>query len=294
MSEEALADLVAAVRQSPKYRRLSVDLIRRVGADALANRRRHKEAVEATRRKLHQVAGAYWERKTGPSWERWLDVLRMARSDEGPEALRTACASVMAHHASTRERLGILDVFYTTILADLAPIRSVLDLACGLNPLAIPWMRLAPGATYTAIDVYEDLAGFLNEALALLCVDGRAEARDLLGFQAEDSGEGPPDVAFLLKTLPCLEQIDRNAAERLLESVPARCLIVSFPAQSLCGRRKGMPEQYEARFRELIAERDWQVERFVFPTEVAFRVTKAVSHQPSVKTNAPAPLTADG
>ena len=35
--------------------------------------------------------------------------------------------------------------------------KVILDLACGLNPLAAAWMPLAPGATYHAVDVYQDM-----------------------------------------------------------------------------------------------------------------------------------------
>ena len=53
----------------------------------------------------------------------------------------------------------------------------MLDVACGLNPLAIPWMNLAPNATYHAIDIYEDMMRFLGKAVNLLGVQGNAEAR---------------------------------------------------------------------------------------------------------------------
>jgi 16S rRNA (guanine(1405)-N(7))-methyltransferase len=281
VTDSALDALTEGVRKSPKYRRLAPDLIRRVGAQELAHRRSYKEAVEATRRKLHQVAGAYWDGASRP-WERWLRQLREAHAAGDRELLRAACRAPMASHASTRERLPLLDGFYATLLGDLAPVRSVLDLACGLNPLAIPWMPLAEGAGYQAIDVYEDLAEFLNQAFALLPVQGSAEACDILGdWTTGRRGDGATgrrdnataDVALLLKSLPCLEQIDPAAAAGLLDRIPARHRIVSFPVHSLGGRRKGMPEQYEERFQALAAGRDWRVERFVFPTELVFRVT---------------------
>ena len=52
------------------------------------------------------------------------------------------CLERMRGHASTQERLPILEEFFQTTLASIAPVESVLDLACGLNPLALPWMPL--------------------------------------------------------------------------------------------------------------------------------------------------------
>jgi 16S rRNA (guanine(1405)-N(7))-methyltransferase len=99
-------------------------------------------------------------------------------------------------------------------------------------------------------------------------INGRAEVRDV----AHNPPTETAGLALVLKTLPCLEQIDKAAPLRLLNSLRARHLLVSFPARSLGGRRKGMVENYESRFRQLIDGREWTVQRFEFPTELAFLV----------------------
>src|SRR6185369_15725969 len=143
-----------------------------------------KEAIKATKNKLHQVAGAYLDARL--PYDEWLALLTAAAADERrttnderptanddealsnsvlstqSSALAQACRDIMRHHASTRERLPILESFYTTTLASLGPVRSVLDLACGLNPLALPWMPIAPDASYYACDIYADMIAFLN------------------------------------------------------------------------------------------------------------------------------------
>ena len=154
--------------------------------------------------------------------------------------------------------------------APIAPVTSVIDLACGLNPLAIPWMPLAPGAPYAAYDVYADMVAFLDAALALLPVDGHAAQRDVLRAVPQ----APAQVAFLLKAIPCLEQIDPAAVRRLLATVPAAHLLVSFPVRSLGGRGKGMPAHYAAHFEALVAEHGWAVQRFAFATELAYLVSR--------------------
>lgn len=262
MNDERIDALVAAVLGSPKYQPITPDLVRRVGARELAARRNLKAAVKATKNKLHQVGGAYLEARI--DYEQALIQLREAA--DTPLAWRDACRQIMRRHASTNERLPILDDFYATILAGLPPIHSVLDVACGLNPLALPWMPLAPGATYIACDIYTDLMQFLQEFFALAGVNGQAEVRDVIGRPPAY----PVDLALVLKTLPCLEQVEKTAAVRLLDALQARYLLISFPAQSLGGRRKGMVENYEAYFYTLIEGRNWQVRRFEFATEVAF------------------------
>ena len=260
-------ELVVAVRKSSKYGRVCEDVVRGVGERELAKGRRLKDAIKATKKKLHQVGGAYLE--GGMDYAAWLDDLRVASGDEGD--FRWACAQVMRHHASTKERFQILDEFYATVLADLPPIHSVLDLACGLNPLAIPWMGLPDGATYYAYDIYEDMVAFLQAFMKLTPVRGQALTCDVL----QSCSLPKADLALVLKSIPCLEQIDKAAGARLLDAIDADHLLVSFPVHSLGGMDKGMPTNYEARFRELVAGKDWAIRRFEFATELAFLIGKA-------------------
>jgi 16S rRNA (guanine(1405)-N(7))-methyltransferase len=150
-----------------------------------------------------------------------------------------------------------------------------LDIACGLNPLALPWMSVPENVTYLAWDIFTDLAQFLNLIFPLLRidtpkVDGRAEVKDVLALETTPAF----DLALLLKTLPCLEQGDKNAGARLLEAIDARWLVVSFPVRSLVGQSKGMPAHYTDQFLRLVDEKPWRVERLDFSTELVFIVEK--------------------
>ncbi|MFI5276422.1 MAG: 16S rRNA methyltransferase [Ktedonobacterales bacterium] len=285
-ASEPLDQLVAAVRASARYRSVAEPLIRRLGERELAKRRSPKEAIKATKNKLHQVAGAYLDE---PRYDAWQAELRTAWEDDGAatdtpatkEARRQAALrQVMARHASTRERLPILDQFYAQTLAGLGPIRSVLDIACGLNPLALRWLPLAEDAEYIACDIYGDMMAFLGGYFALEATRGRpglrglAETRDVIAAPPERHA----DLALILKAIPCLEQIDKSAGERLLLTTRADHLLISFPAHSLGGRSKGMVENYEARFHELMEQTGIgaraTITRFAFATELAFFVSR--------------------
>jgi 16S rRNA (guanine(1405)-N(7))-methyltransferase len=265
---DPLAILVDTVRASPKYRSVSVELVRSIGARELAKRRPLKEAIKATKNRLHQVGGAYQERRI--DYAACLDALRQAAAAADPIEWRSACRQVMERHTSTRERLPILDEFHATALAGIGPIRSVVDLACGLHPLSIPWMPLADDVEYYAYDVYEDMVDFLNAFMTLHGCRGRAEVVDVTELQTAP----PVDLALILKSLPCLEQLHGDISLRLLESIPAAHLLISFPVHTLGGRQKGMAGQYETRLRERLAEKSWRVTRYAFATELALLVSK--------------------
>jgi 16S rRNA (guanine(1405)-N(7))-methyltransferase len=271
---DALDALVAQVLASPKYRAVSPDLARRVGAIELAKAANLKEAIKATKNCLHQVAGAYLE---SPRYGAWLTELRAAFA-EGEPAARQALRRVMGRHASTRERLPILDEFYAQTLASLGPFRRVVDLACGLNPLAIPWMPLAEGAEYVACDIYSDLAAFLNSAFALsgpfANVHAHAETRDILSDPPDTANA---DLVLLLKAIPCLEQVDRDAGARLFAAIRAPRILVSYPLRTLGGRAVGMERHYDERFHALLARlggSSWHITRHVFASELAYVVER--------------------
>jgi 16S rRNA (guanine(1405)-N(7))-methyltransferase len=262
--------LVDAVLAGSKYRGVSRELIASIGTQELGKRRNAREALKATRNKLHQVGGAYLD--TREHYSGWLNELKMAELSGQREDLLAVCARIMSSHASTRERLPILDQFYTQVFAGLPPIRTVLDVACGLNPLAIPWMALASeGVEYYAYDIYSGMMDFVQAWLGIINVRGSAQVCDVI----QRCPTQKVDMALILKAIPCLEQIDKSAGFRLLQEIQTDYLVVSFPARSLGGRSKGMMEHYEAHFHELVgSEKKWEVKRLVFGSELVFVVKK--------------------
>ena len=265
---EALATLVASIRASSKYRDVCTEVIGDIGARELAKRRTLKEAISATRNTLHQVSAAYLYSKE--HYTRWLAELRTATQSGDAGAVREVCTRILGSHASTRERLPILEQFYTTLFAELAPVHSIVDVACGLNPLTLPWMPIAGDASYYVYDISESMMSFLSECFLLLGVEGHAQACDVL----QSCPTQKVDVALLLKAIPCLEQIDKRAGSTLLHTIEAGTLVVSFPVRSLGGRNKGMVEHYDAHFRSLVAGETWEIERFDFDSELVFLVRK--------------------
>ena len=261
-----LKAVVEAVRASRKYQAIAPDLVMAVAAVELGKGRSHKEAVKATKNQLHQSAAVYQNRRM--AYDHWLTELHDAWPDKA--ARRPLLRQLMTAHSSTNERLPILNDFYQRIFALLPPIHSVLDIACGLNPLTLPWMALAPDASYLAVDIFSDQVAFLNDFFQLANVTGRAETRNVL----TDCPAEPVDLALILKTIPCPEQMEKDAGRRLLEAVQARHLVISFPSRSLGGREKGMASTYGARFAELTSGWDAKVTRLDFSNELVFVVER--------------------
>ncbi len=259
----ALEVLVETVLRSTKYKHVSPDLIKSIGKRELEKRRSLKGAIKATKSKLHQVAGAYLGSGVDYNWG--LGLLKAAGDEE---AFRKTCRQLMDLHSSTSERLAILDEFYKIVLGSIPEIRSVMDVACGFNPLAWPWMSFGSDVEYWAYDIYVDMVGFIQSFMDIAGIKGKAEMRDVLS--------NPPtrtvDLALILKSLPCLEQVDKTAVSSVLDSLHAKYMIISYPVHSLGGRQKGMAQNYKEQFYSRTTGRAWQITEFEFSSELVFVV----------------------
>ncbi|GCE25800.1 16S rRNA methyltransferase [Dictyobacter alpinus] len=262
----ALQQLNETVLTSSKYKDICPELVSAIGAQELLKRRTLKEAVKATKNKLHQIGGAYLDGHE--DYPNWLATIAEARLSGSPETLKQSCRHIMAYHASTRERLPILEDFYHTIFTHLPPIQSIIDIACGLNPLALPWM-ISGGSlpsSYCAYDIYQHIMDFLAAYFQRMSITGKAQVCDVI----QSCPTQHVDLALVLKVLPCLEQVDKRAAYQLLHTLNARHIIVSYPIQSLGGKDKGMATYYTDHFQNLVKDDQWSIQRIEFATELVF------------------------
>ncbi len=263
-----LEQVLETILATRKYRSVHPNLARSIAAAELAKGRSVKDAIKAAKRQLHQSAAAYFRQTL--SYDQSIRQLQAAVDSGDDESVRSVLRHLMAAHTSTQERLPLLDTLYSELFQRLPPVKSVLDVACGLHPLARPWMPLPPDLPYIAWDIFADQIDFLNRFFRVMGYAGTAAQRNAL----EDLSAPAVDMAFILKTLPCLEQIESGAGQRLLYQIDAPLLIVSFPNHSLAGRKKGMRQYYAAYFDALIADAGWQMESLAYRSEQVYIVRK--------------------
>ncbi|MHB8807431.1 MAG: class I SAM-dependent methyltransferase [Anaerolineaceae bacterium] len=261
-------EVIQQVLEKKKYKHLDPDLVAFIASKEVKKRTSLKEAVKATTNKLHQVGWAYFNDQ--PAYSVHASELAALPQDLHATECRAFCTRLMQEHASTRERLPVLSDFYRTLLADIQPVHSILDLACGFNPLAVDWMPIEKTATYNACDIFQDMANFLQIFFDHFHVTGKASLCNLLTHIPQEKAQ----VALLLKTLPCLEQVEKDSARRILTGIQAQYLIVSFPVRSIGGKEKGMLAHYSSQFENLLADLGWNYTKFLFTSELAYRVER--------------------
>ena len=257
-----------AILKKTKYSRIAHGLVEEVARKELEKGRSFREAVKETAGKLHQAAASYFPRQVDYT-QLTEELSRLPADLDAPES-KHFCQRAMEAHSSTRERLPILDTFFRETLASIAPVSSILDLGCGMNPLALAWMPVSKNIVYYGCDIFQDLTGFLEEFRSHFNVTGVFSVCNLLELNFTKEAQ----VGFLLKTLTCLEQLEKDIAGDLLEAALCEYLLVSYPVRSLGGRGKGMRKNYEEQFRELTAGKGWEITRFEFTDELAFLVKK--------------------
>lgn len=238
------AEVVERVRRSSRYRDVDPALVERIAAEELVRARGADDAVKRVKRRLHQVIGAFRADSRQPiPASAWTGDL----ADPG---LRAACVAVMRTHASTRERIPQLDAFYPPIWAVTGVPHRLVDLGCGLNPLALPWMGLERDADFIAIDADERLLSTVRGFLGLVEQPHEVRLADLVASPAA----GAADVALMLKLVTTLDRQDPDAATRLLRGLDARHAVVSFTTRTLGGRRTGMERTYRERLARMVED----------------------------------------
>jgi 16S rRNA (guanine(1405)-N(7))-methyltransferase len=258
-------EIVERVLSSRRYRDVDAALVERLAAEELPRSRGADEAVKRVKRRLHQAVGAF----AGSGGRRLL--AEAWRGDMGAPAFRAACLDALRGHASTRERIAHLDRFYAGIWERTGVPGRVLDLGCGLAPLALPWMQLDRATRYVAIDIDRRVLDRVDGFLALVGQPHETRARDLVGAGPTDGA----DVVLALKMVTTLDRQDPSAATRLLASVRARHAVVSFTTRSLGGRARGMERTYRSRLEDLVAQvpRVTEVAEASVPNELVFVLT---------------------
>ena len=266
--EEKIEIQINNLLQSKKYKALGIppETLHDLVLTEYLNHRNDKEALKSVRQKLHNIIAPYLG---DPDYEAEGQHLTAVFSNESENDIKDACLSILKTHASTRERIPILDEFYQGIFAHTGRPKVILDLACALNPFSIPCMRLPAGTRYYAYDIHQPRLNLINQFLQLLDLEPLAEKRDILLSPPEVKA----DVAFLFKEAHRLEQRRRGCNLPLWQALNVRHLLVSLPASSLSGHHD-LAERQRHLVHTIIGENSWNVVEMIFGNEMVFCIEK--------------------
>ncbi len=159
-------------------------------------------------------------------------------------------------HASTRERIE----FYPKLIKLIISLKasSIIDLGCGLNPVALA----GSFADYHAYDINKDILSMLNNYFKKSKSETNIRTSSFDIRKDNLAGLPSADLCLLLKVLDLADNKGHKRAEQILKEVKCRYFIASFPVKTLSGRPMSHPQ------------RGW-IERLLGRLEYKFSIIKS-------------------
>lgn len=254
-TEKALNDLLA----SRKYSDICPDTVKNAFMEQTKRHGKLKDADKAARAHLHAITGAFIT----------PDELKNAKKaiHEWMAGDEDAFWRAIENHSSTRERAQIANDLYARAFSVCGKVDSILDLACGINPIFLGKMGYT---NVIGLDIHAGCAELINECAEFFGWKTRARAQDLI---LNPPGE-EADITLMMKLLPVLETQKTGAAKALVESVRSRYMLVTFPTQTLGGKKVGMEKHYTEWFEMRIPDNLRVIDRFVIGNELAYTLER--------------------
>jgi 16S rRNA (guanine(1405)-N(7))-methyltransferase len=261
-------ELVQHILEMPKYRGLGIceDTIRDVVLSEFSRLPDPVESEKSARKKIHNIIAAYLG---NPDYALAKQKISEAAASPNPDDLKIACKEILLRHISTSERLPLVDSLYQKLFSITGQPASILDLACGLNPLTFPWMDLPTTTHYYAYDILQPRIALINHFFNTQGMLPLAEIRDIL----IDPPSIPADVAFIWKEIHRFEQRKKDSSYHLYTALHVKFIIVSLPAQSIHSQHD-FTQSYRSLFHKTLHGLQWPVSEIQIGQEMFFIIQK--------------------
>jgi len=266
-TEDTAGQIVRKILSSPKYRELGIpeesveDIVKR----EISRQTDIKVAEKKAREKLHQVIAPY----LGDPGYRLADTALTQIHRDDREGLKAWCLEMLRSHSSTRERLPNLELFYRTIFEFTGKPNTVLDLACGMNPFAFPWMGLESSVRYYAYDLHTLRVNLINHFFDAWGLQPLATVTDVLVSVPQT----PADVAFFFKEAHRFESRRKGSNRAFFQQLSVKWIVVTLPAENLTGRHQ-MRDRERMLIEKTIAGLNWEICETEVGTEMIFFIRK--------------------
>lgn len=142
--------------------------------------------------------------------------------------------ALLKTHSSTYERIDFYP-FLKELLKKLK-VKSILDLGCGLNPIALADKDLF----YYASDIDKEELKLIKNFFKKYHIKGKTFFYDLKNPEKEFP---ETDICLLFKVLDVIENRGHKLAEKLIKKIPSKYILVSFSTKTLSGKPMNHPQR---------------------------------------------------
>ena len=153
---------------------------------------------------------------------------------------------LLKHHISTKERINDYEIL-KEIISRINP-QSILDLGCGLNPLAIA----SKGVSYHAYDIKKEDLDIVSTFFSANDINGdthNIDIRKIKNFPGVD-------LCLIMKVLDIIGQNKTELAHKFLTEIRTKYFIISFATKTISGKKMNRP--YRRWFENLLKELNYQ------------------------------------
>ncbi|HQC64248.1 MAG TPA: hypothetical protein PK459_04025 [Anaerolineaceae bacterium] len=233
MIEEAyILKLIQDVQSSRKYRDLDLPnaFLRDLIESECQYSKNKKVIKDNFRKKLHEVIAPYLEVIDYYQETKYL-LAEYQQNSLNNDQIKKWARSIMQKHASTRERLANLEGFYQTIWSNIGYPSSIIDLACALDPLALPWFNNSSLNAFYAVDIHKPRLEFLETYFQLFFPFAKTIQQDFIAEPIQIKA----DCALLFKEAHRMEKRKSGSTSQLIQNLDVQHIVISLPAKDLSG-----------------------------------------------------------
>jgi 16S rRNA (guanine(1405)-N(7))-methyltransferase len=191
--------------------KFSNDAIERIKSKLSSKISDEKKLNKELKKELYEIHSNYYKNF---NYALALNELKKSQGKETHEKLLKKYDS---------SRFIVLKDLYEKIFRITGEPRVLIDLACGLNPLTLPWMNLAKNCEYYCYDLEQNLIDFLNDYFKIMKKSHEAFLCDALASPSALKS----DVALIFKSSTCFEWQSPKSTAKLLEKISADYIVIS-------------------------------------------------------------------
>lgn len=241
--KKELQDIADSVVQSVLEEQISKHRISLSGL----NEKQVKPIIKSVRAELRLFSGRFQKSLK--------DRKAMLKENRIEELLQT--------HSSTKERLS----FYPELKKKIASlkVKSILDLGCGLNPIALANKNIK----YYASDIKESELSLIKEYFKINKFSGESFIHDLRFKKNLPEA----DLCLLFKVLDVIDTKNHKNATELIKSIHCKYILVSFATKKLSGKKMNFPRRFW--FENLLNSLNLKFETFSTENEFFYLIKKS-------------------
>ena len=187
------------------------------------------------------------------------------------ESVEHILPALLELHASTKERLPHYRQFFKNIFAAVGNADSILDIGCGFNPVALPWMGTPP-KMYAAVELYEKDVAFIKKYFKKMIHQTKLEAHTIDVEKKEQRVvlyHKKYDLVFALKLFDLLT---KKTVEDLVRNIRYHWLAASFSTKTVAGKRMNVPRR--GWFQKMLRRLGYSFTTLTYENELVYLVKK--------------------